>query len=199
MSTRLVFLLIVVAALGCQDQNRSAQTPAPPPTAVDSAVPRDEALRRFRDGLDSLDELTDGASSRDELIGRFMEAVERADTAELRRLTLTQREFAWIYYPTTPQGLPPYDLAPGLMWFMLETRGRTGLAKLMQERGGQPAKFVRSECDPDPSREGDNLVWGPCAIVRRQPRGDVVTERWFGPIIERRGRFKFINYANKLD
>ena len=29
--------------------------------------------------------------------------------------------------------------------------------------------------------------------------GDSVVQRIFGPIIERRGRWKFVSYANKLD
>ncbi len=194
--------LITLASIGALITTACQGRPQDPPAGgavVDSAIPRDEALRRFRIGLDSIAELSEGAASRDELIDRFAAAVRTSDTAEFRRLTLTRQEFAWIYYPTTPQGLPPYDLAPGLMWFMLETRGRTGLAKLLQERGGQPLEVTRTECDPDPSREGENVIWGPCQIVRRQARGDEVSERLFGPIIERRGRFKFVNYGNKLD
>jgi hypothetical protein len=36
-------------------------------------------------------------------------------------------------------------------------------------------------------------------VVRRLPSpGDSVSERLFGPIVERGGRFKFVSYANKL-
>lgn len=82
---------------------------------------------------------------------------------------------------------------------MLETRGRIGLQKALEQRGGQKLRMVRSACDGKPSVEGDNVIWGPCTVTRRQDRGDLITERLFGPIIERHGRFKFVNYANKLD
>jgi hypothetical protein len=172
------------------------------PTAaavVDSAVPREEALRRFRQGVPPVDTLTGGADSRDALVRQFVAAVEQADTAALRRLLMTRQEFAWIYYPDNPQGLPPYDLSPGLLWFLLDNRGAIGLSHLMQERGGTPLRYVRYQCDSLPSVEGENRVWGPCVIARRQGGGDLLLERLFGPILERRGRFKFVNYANKLD
>lgn len=30
------------------------------------------------------------------------------------------------------------------------------------------------------------------------PAGDTTTQRWFGSIIERNGRFKFVSYANQF-
>lgn len=193
----------LAAGSGCRQRKAAATPPsgraATAGTTVDSTIPRDEALRRFRDGVDSVAELTGGAASRDDLIRSFVKALETRDSAAFRSLTMTRQEYAWIYYPTTPQGLPPYDLAPGLLWFMLETRGRIGLQKALEQRGGQKLRMVRSACDGKPSVEGDNVILGPCSITRRQDRGDLITERLFGPIIERHGRFKFVNYANKLD
>ena len=165
---------------------------------MDSVVPRAVALERFRAGLDSLDTLAGGAPSRDALVRRFALALEGRDTAALRTMALTRQEFAWIYYPANPQGLPPYDLGPDLMWFMLVENSRKGLAHALEERGGRQLGFVGYSCDPRPSRERANTAWGPCVIRRVQAPGDTTAERLFGLIIERGGRFKFVSFANRL-
>jgi hypothetical protein len=166
--------------------------------AVDSVIPREESLRRFRLGLDSVDALTGSAASRDQLVRRFVRALETRDTAALRTLLMTKAEFAWVYYPTNPQGLPPYDLEPGLLWFLVDSRSRQGISAALEERAGRPLGFAGYSCDPVPSREGANTVVGPCLVHRVQAPGDTVKERLFGPIIERGGRYKFVSYANKL-
>jgi hypothetical protein len=165
---------------------------------VDSAVSRDEELRRFRTGLVEPVALSGGAASRDELVRQYVRALEHADTTALESLAVTRAEFAYLYYPTTPQGRPPYDLSPGLMWFMLQENSRRGLIHAIEERGGHALGYVGYSCDPMPSREGENTVVGPCLIHRRQSDGDVVQERLFGLIVERGQRFKLLSLANKL-
>jgi hypothetical protein len=171
-----------------------------PTGVVDSAISREEGLRRFRAGIAPVDSLEGGESSREALVRAFVKALETKDTTTLRRLSLALREFAYLYYETSPQSLPPYDLTPSLLWFMLERGSRGGLLKALEGRGGAPLHYVRTRCDGEPSREGENVVYGPCVIVRRGgERGDSLVERLFGQVIERRGRWKFISYANKLD
>lgn len=173
--------------------------PSRPPAVVDSAVPRDVALAAFRAELTPTDSLAHGARTPDALVRDFVRAVETRDTAALGRMLLTRGEFAWVYYPTTPQGLPPYNLSPALLWFLLEGRSVRGLSRLLADRGGQPLGFLSVSCDTIPSREGENTVVGPCGVLRRTVRGDTLRERLFGPIIGRRGKWKFVSYANKLD
>jgi len=187
-------LLGALAPTACDRASRAA----PAVGVVDSVVPRDVALRRFRTGLDSVDTLLGGATSRDALVRAFVTALERSDTAALRALTMTRAEYAWIYYPTNPQGLPPYDLSPDLMWFMLAENSQKGLAHALEERGGRPLGYLGHSCDPRPSREGANTVWGPCPVRRVQAPGDTTVERLFGLIVERGGRYKFVGFANRL-
>lgn len=164
---------------------------------VDSIIPRDEALRRFRVGVDSVSTLTGGRPSRDALMRDFLRAVEARDTATLRAMQLTRAEFAWIFYPTNPQGLPPYDLSPSLMRFMMEGRSAHGLSQLLEARGGRPMHVAGYSCDTT-TVEGANRVHQLCTIRRVQAPGDTVTERIFGPILERDGAFKFVSYTNRL-
>ncbi len=165
---------------------------------VDSIVPRDVALARFRDGLPAVAGLAGGATSREGLVREFMRALATADTTALRQLTLDRAEFAWLYYPSTPQGLPPYDLAPGLMWTMLELQGAKGLRHALAALGNRPARFLTHSCVSHVSVEGENRLYGPC-LVRLELDGAVTEQRLFGLIMSRGGRFKFVSLANRLD
>jgi hypothetical protein len=168
------------------------------PVRVDSVVPRDVALARFREGLREPTGLSGGAASREALVGTFVRALERRDSATIAVLALDRAEFAWLYYPTSPEARPPYDLEPGLMWFLLEGRSRQGLTHLLEERGGRPLGYLEHACEGAPRLEGANSVWAPCVVVRLQAPGDTVGERLFGAIVERGGTFKFVSYANSL-
>lgn len=191
----LMAVLALVTTTGCGRPAAGHMTTA---GAVDSVIPREEALRRFQDGLRRPDGLSGGNESREGLVRSFVAALEARDTTTLIALSMTIEEFAYLYYPTNPQSLPPYDVSPALLWFLIEGNGRKGLTLALEERGGSSLDYVDHSCDGAPSREGENTVWGPCVIRRVQAPGDTVSERLFGPIIERSGRYKFVSLANKL-
>lgn len=165
---------------------------------IDSVLPRDTAIARFQRVLPRVDSLSGGAHSRDELVRRFVAALETRDTASLGSLILNQPEFGWLYYPTHPERLPPYNLTPQLMWFILQGNSNKGYARLLTQRSGQSLGFVGHRCQADSSRQGENTVWGPCVVLRRVKSGEPVAERLFGQIVERGRRYKFVSYANKL-
>ena len=190
-----VATLCLIAA--CGGPSAAATAAAHKPTHVDSIIPREEALRRFQASAHRVDSLSGGASSRDDLVRTFLRALAHSDTATLRGLAIDRNEFAFLYYPTAPQGLPPYDLAPELFWFTLESGTDKGLSRALESRGGRPLEFQAYRCDSIPSHEGENTVWGPCSVRYRRD-GKVADERLFGLIMERDGRFKFVSYANRL-
>jgi hypothetical protein len=165
---------------------------------VDSIVPREVALARFREGVPEVRALVGGAPSREALVRTFVTALTAGDTAALRALTLSRAEFAWLYYPTTPQGLPPYDLSPGLMWTMFDLHGTRGMRNALEAYAGRPVRYVGHTCDARASDEGRNTVYGPCT-VRFALDGTTVEQRLFGLIVRRDGRFKFVSLANRLD
>jgi hypothetical protein len=165
---------------------------------VDSVVPIDTALAHFRQGLTEPAGLQAGATSLEELIRTYVSLLERSDTAGLARLALTRAEFAYLYYPTVPESRPPYDLSPGLLWFMIEGNSARGLRGALEERGGKPLGYVGHRCVGDPRHDGINTVWPSCVVRRLQAPGDTVEEHLFGPILERHGVFKFVTFANKL-
>jgi hypothetical protein len=164
---------------------------------VDSTLPIPVLLDRFRAGLDRPVELSGGAGSLDELVARFARAVEAADSAAFRDLALTRAEFAWLYYPALPEAAPPYELDPGLMWFMIEGNSGRGLYALLEAVGGRPLGMVSYSCESE-RHHGPLTLWGPCLVRRVQNGADTVTESLFGPVVSRDGRFKFVSYANRL-
>jgi len=188
-------LVLSLAPAACGgDRHAAGRAPA----HVDSIVPQDVELARFREGLIEPTGLAGGVATRDALVRSYVRELERADTAALAALAITRAEFAYLYYPTTPEAHAPYDLGPGLMWFMVEQNSRQGLLHALADRGGRSLGYVAYRCDPTPSRQGSNTVWGPCVVRHRQSGGDVIEEGLFALIVERNGRFKFVSLANKL-
>jgi hypothetical protein len=165
---------------------------------VDSILPREEALRRFREGLAPVDSLAGGVGSRDELVAAFVRAIAAADTAAIARMAVSRAEFAYLYYPTAVEGKPPYDLEPGLMWFTLYERSNEGARKALTRYGGRPMHLVDYDCGKGEHREDRNTIYGPCAVRWKTEAGDTVSVRLIGKILERDGRFKFLSYANPL-
>ncbi|MEP6691121.1 MAG: hypothetical protein ABJD07_08180 [Gemmatimonadaceae bacterium] len=175
----------------------------PPPRVaqyVDSAIGRDESLRRFRADLaDRPTVLEGGETSRDALVHRFVAALATSDTPSLARMALTRAEFAYLFYETSPQSLPPYDLGAGLLWFQMQERNRAGIGRALKVLGGRRVTVSRYRCRPEPERQGDNLVWIGCTMRLGGAVPDGITELpLFGAVIERAGRFKFLSYSNKL-
>jgi hypothetical protein len=185
---RLAVLLMLAGALeACR-----------PAGAGPASHPHEAELAKFRTGLVRPENLTGGAPSQDALVTQFVRAVERRDTAALVRMHLNRAEFAWFYYPTNPQSRPPYDLSPGLMWFMEHGNSEKGVSRLLEDRAGKPLGVLSYRCDPVTSRQGENTLIGPCVVRRATAARDTIDERLFGLILERSGRFKFVSYSNKL-
>lgn len=187
----------ILALAACGSPDARADLPETG-RVVDSILPREEAVRRFREGLAPVDSLTGGAGGRDELVAAFVRAVATADTAAIARLAVSRAEFAYLYYPTAVEGKPPYDLEPGLLWFTLFERSNEGARKTLTRYGGHPMTLVDYDCGTGQHREGENTIYGPCTVRWRREAGDTVSVRLFGKILERGGRFKVLTYANQL-
>lgn len=192
------FLALVVSSAACGGPEARADLPNSA-RVVDSIIPREEAVRRFRAGLPPVDSLVGGERTRDALVKVFIHALGEADTAALAGLTVSRAEFAYLYYPTAAEGKPPYDLEPGLMWFMLSQRSNSGVRKALQRYGGSGMTLVDYDCGKGEVREGENTLVGPCTVRWTNGLGDTVAARLFSKILERGGRSKFLSYAGDLD
>jgi hypothetical protein len=198
MKTRLLLLvgsLVVVA--GCAEREVSAAERRGA-AVVDSAVPIEVALERFRSGLPRPEGLTGGVASRKDLIRAFVGALETDDTAALHRMLLRRDEFAWFYYPSSHLSRVPYELPPELLWFQVSGQSEKGASLLLSERAGRPLGYVGHDCATE-RLEGENRIHGDCVVRRVTAAGDTLGERLFGLVLERGGAFKFVSYANQLD
>lgn len=198
MRARRVALLIALVAGGFACRPAGADRAASRGGTVDSVRPRDAELAQFRRGLSRVDSLSGGASTREALVRDYVRALEQRDTTALRTMLMSVSEYAWLYYPTTLQALPPYDLSPELLWFTMSRRSEQDLGVALAEIAGKPLGYVGHTCADTARVEGENRIWGYCAVERRLQDGRTTRERLFGLIIERHGRYKFVNYANKL-
>jgi hypothetical protein len=206
---RRVVALTAIAAAASAGACRDVQgrTPAVADTSyrlrpgyvIDSARPVAMELERFRAGLGPAPtELSGGAPSLDSLLSRFARAVQAVDTAALDRMQITPAEFAWLVYPSSPYTRPPFAESPRLVWYQLRSSGASGMARLLQRRGGRPLRIVGRRCDSPPLVEGENRLWRRCQLSIVGVTGrDTVRERLFGVVIERHGRFKFASYQNQ--
>jgi hypothetical protein len=195
---RYTLLLLALAGIPSCRRVEARAAQSAPPTAL-SAV-NDSALARFRAQLPPRAGLTGGATTREALVRAFVAALGTRDTATLRTLVLDVGEFAWLYYPTAREALPPYDLPPDLMWFRHEGLSQQGLAVALESLGGRALQYLTHACGLEPRYEGGNRLWGYCRVRLAVAGAAQPTEAGlFGLIIERGGRFKFVSYANQLD
>jgi hypothetical protein len=197
MLRRVILLMAITSgSFGCDRVRESEGVGAA--RVVDSFVPREEATRRFRRDLSAVSELQGAQPSRDSLVASVVRALITRDTAALAGIAVTPAEFSYLYYPTTPQSLPPYDLEPGLMWGLLQERSERGLRRALDQFGGRRLRLVGYDCGPGSSREGENTVVGPCVVQFRDPSGKPVSAQLLSQVLERGGRYKVLSYANKL-
>jgi hypothetical protein len=188
--------IAAITACGSPDARADGRNPG---RVVDSALPREEAVHRFREGLTAVDSLAGGTGTRDELVAAYVRALAQSDTGAVSRLAVTRAEFAYLYYPTAVESRPPYDLEPKLMWMMLWERSNQGARRALTRFGGRPMTLVNYDCGTKSHREGRNTIFGPCVVRWTGEKGDTVSARLLGKILERDGRFKVLSYTDRFD
>ncbi|MBA4072388.1 MAG: hypothetical protein C0497_11210 [Gemmatimonas sp.] len=171
---------------------------ARPGYIVDSILPIEEEIRRFRIAVGGApaSRLTGGAASQDALVAALAQAISANDSIALRRLAVTAREFIDLVYPESPYTRPPYRQAPGLLWRQIQMPSGSGVRRLVERHGGRPFHVEQLHCPSSPEVQGNNRLYVGCT-VRFVSGTDAAREgRLFGSIIERHGQFKFVSFAN---
>ena len=172
---------------------------AQPGYIVDSILPIEEHLRRFRADIPVAPvALSGGAPTRDSLVMRFVAALEARDTTALATMLLNRAEFAYLVYPESHWTRPPYRQAPGLAWMQAVNANGTGLARLLDRMAGRNLRFTSYECGTEPEVIGENRIWRGCTLRVERAPGDMRAMQLFAGIIERRGHFKVFSYGNDL-
>jgi len=181
-------------ARGRQDSVNRAQ----PGYVVDSILPPAEELRRFRAAFDgdSVTAFSGGSDSRAELVKRFVRALAENDTSALRAMAVHAREFSDVYYPASPYSRPPYRQPISFAWRMIQDPSTVGLGKLLKRLGGMPMHFVAERCDPKVLHEGAITRYSGCLVDVVDATGAQATKRYYGSVVEFKGKFKFLSYTN---
>lgn len=208
MTTRLTTLLIALSltgALACDPSPHVARAAgnedlkARRGYVVDSMLPMDEMLGRFRSdlGAPTVHLGTGAADSREALVRGFVEALTGQDSAALGAMHIDRAEFAWLWFPASKFATAPYELPPDYLWFQMTAESNKGISRALRlfDGGG---RYAAHDCASAPVEQGGNRLWERCEV--RWVAGDGTEERFrlFGSIIEREGRFKFVSYANPL-
>ena len=177
-----------------------------PGYVVDSILPVEEQLRRFRLALlesrasegGDVEEpraLAGGTRSRETLVRRFITALATRDSSAFNEMALTPREFAYLVYPESPYTHAPYRQSPALVWNQIRNASSTGLARLLGRIAGTRLGYVNHSCTRT-ERQGSNTIWADCTVRLVDRNLDTTHQRLFGSIIERNGKFKFVSYSN---
>jgi hypothetical protein len=169
-----------------------------PGYVIDSILPMDEMLRRFRADLGPMPTALEGAApTRDSLVRRFVRALTDQDTAALARMHLSRAEFAWIYFPSSEFASPPYELPPEILWLQMTAESNKGISRALRafERG---AAYLGHECATTPELRGQSRLWTGCIVRWRDAAGANEEFRLFGSILEHADGFKFVSYGNRL-
>lgn len=197
----IAFALVAVLIVACDrsatpDTDRAA---APRAGVVDSALPIDTLLRRFRATLpDTPTTLAGGEPSPQALTRALLRALETQDTATVRRLVLSASEFAWLYYPHTRFTRPPYELGPELLWLQVALASEKGAVRLIRRYGGVPLRLEALDCPDSAVVEGPNRVLTGCRVRFAASDSAARELRLFAALLQRDGQYKFVSYANEL-
>jgi hypothetical protein len=201
MTNRSLFaFLVAILAIGGCSQGEAHESPTPAVSSgrvVDSILPLDEALRRFRADLPEVSTLAGGGDSRDELVRQFLAAVESRDTAAIRAMVVSRAEYAWLYYPTSIVSREPFDQMPQVNWFLGHEDSQKGIARVLDRFGGSTLAASGYDCPEAPAMDGRLRFWHQCTVSIRHA-GTPRRLRLFGSIAELDGHFKFYSYANDL-
>ncbi|GMV08205.1 MAG: hypothetical protein AMXMBFR53_44800 [Gemmatimonadota bacterium] len=187
--------MLAACAPGDQPDPGAAASEAPA-GVVDSVLPMPVMMERFRTGLPEPVALAGGEESRDALVERVVRALQAADTAAFEGVTVGLSEWAWLYYGTSAQARPPYELPPGLAWVQLQENNRSGVLRALERLGGKALDYRGYACDPEPTVEGENRVWIGCLVTLAVDGGEAAPLRLFSAILERGGHFKVLSFAN---
>src|SRR5262249_17367765 len=116
---------------------------AQPGYVIDSVHPPEENLRRFRAavGGEPATKFTGGSSSRDSLVRRFLVAISARDPIAFAGMVMSGREFAYLYYPVSPNSHPPLYQPPAEEWSLIQIPSRAGMDDLLRKFGGQTVRY----------------------------------------------------------
>jgi hypothetical protein len=170
---RIVPVLFVLVAQGCSNSGMAA------PRSDDANAMGPAHIEQRSEDLGSA-----SATSRDALVRKLVRSLNTYDAHTIGRLRLSAAEYAYVYFPSSRWVRKPYNASS-------EPERR-----LINELGGRALELTSYSCDEIPLVEGDGRLWNGCRLVLKMFGRRTATLRMEGAIVERGGKFKFVDLAN---
>jgi hypothetical protein len=169
---------------------------AQPGYVIDSVLPVEKELRRFREAMGgrAVTSLQHASGTREDLVRRVLEAFTTADTATLHTSALSAREFSDLVFPTSRFARAPYRQPPGLVWMQMTSLSESMLRRSLRRMAGTSWRYLGHDCSGSPEHEGRNTIWSACTVRALRSSGDTGRLALVGSIIARDGRYKVVGY-----
>src|SRR5687768_7711198 len=188
------FAVLLTMVVACSDGRAATRLPENRIAGVvDSVLPPEASHARFTNGLARPTGLSGGSETISALIGKFLDAAARGDTAALAGLLVSRAEYGFLYYPTSLYSRKPYELAADVAWLLSSEENAKGARRLLQRLSGHRLSLDTFHCERT-DREGANVVHSGCSVSFAED-GQTSVKRLFRSVIERDGQFKFLSYA----
>ncbi|HEX2722241.1 MAG TPA: hypothetical protein VHM24_04940, partial [Gemmatimonadaceae bacterium] len=168
-------LTLLTLTVACRDwqPEEIGRAPGAPRTGVaehvDSILPQARQLDRFFGKASRPVRLTGGATTRKELVDRFVDALGQRDSLGLERLAVSREEYGGLYYPESPYSREPYDLPPDVAWMLNSEDSRKGLRRLLDRFSGHDLVVTALDCGKE-SASGPNRFAEECRVTFRDGR-----------------------------
>lgn len=191
--------LVATLAAACTAPDGAPPADRASTDRVDSILPMEVLLQRFRDSLPQVDAFTGGSPDRETLVRRYLAAITARDSAAIRTMVVSRAEFGWLVFPDHIYRLAPYELDPAIFWLQLSAPSSQGVKEMLGRYGGVPITLDSLGCQQDTLQlfRGEMKMWGPCVAKVHTPEQSF-TRQLFGTIVERDGQVKFLSYRNDL-
>ncbi len=194
-----VLCVLIVLAAACSKpdaQSEHVKEVIAAGGVVDSAIEPEKRLWRFRATVaERPDSLRHASPSLERLVDRWAAAIARSDTVALNAMILDRAEFAWLFYADTRLAKPPYEMPPAVLWEQMLGNSNEGARTALATFGGRSLTVRSIRCPAPADTEGSNIVQQSCVVRLTSGRDTVPEGRWFGSVIERDGRFKFLGLS----
>lgn len=168
-----------------------------PGYVVDSVFSPEENLRRFQATVQGPPptRLSDGEPSTDALLRRYWALLTLSDTLAMQPLIISRGEYAYLYFPESPEATS--GMPPAIGWELILSQTGRGLTRALRHAQLGPSTITETKCSDSPRQVGRSTVYGPCAVVIR--RDGVEETIWLAKtLIQRDGVHKFLGLQNEL-
>jgi hypothetical protein len=134
------------------------------------------------------------ASSREELVRRFLDLVAGNDIDEVRKLAVNEDEFRTLIYPELPAADPRWNTSAEFVWNLFYLRNESSLRSMMAAIGGRRLTLEEIRFTGGTTEYATYRVHRESLLVLRDEEGKPQTVRLFGSVLELDGQFKIFSF-----